>query len=89
MAECVHVCTRALREEMQSGGVTLREDQALEDVAATSRKARAFRNNVMLYKLRTFTDDPNEESGRSAKLLREASVRSKARSMRAKREAPA
>ena len=80
---------RALREELQSGGVTLHEDQTLEEITATSRKARAFRNNVMLYKLRTFTDDPNEESARSAKHLREASVRSEACSAYAKREAPA
>ncbi len=79
---------RALREELQGGGVALHEDQTLEEVTATSRNARAFRNNVMLYKLRTSTDDPHEESARSARLLREASVRSEACSTYAKRKAP-
>ena len=68
----------ALHEDSRGGVIALHEGQTLEERNATIKKARNFRLNVMLYKLRAFTDEQNEETSCSAKHVREASVRSEA-----------
>ena len=59
---------------LSSGVVTLHEDQTLEEMHSTRRKARAFRANVRLYKMRAFTDEFHKDAACSAKHVREACV---------------
>ena len=65
---------RALREDLRSGAMALREGQTLKEMSAAGKKARNFRFDVLLRRLRAFTDDQDEGAACSAK--RKARARS-------------